>query len=152
MFWNINILKSVYLFLTNDLVSGKIPEESHVNGRKVSSEDTIESPQESHNNIEKGTQDSKKSKNDSKKKKDSKKESKKKDKKEKEDKRNSKLSQGSKRTSGMGYGVSNLLGTNSISYSRDYETETLNTCQVRTIEERYLLSSNIVPTRFGKSW
>ena len=110
------------------MVSGKIPEESHVNGRKVSSEDMIESPQESHNSIEKGKQDSKKSKNDSKKKKDSKKESKKKDKKEKEDKINSKLSQGSKRTSGMGYGVSSLQRTNSIFYSRDCKAETLNTC------------------------
>ena len=97
------------------MVSGKVPEESHVNGRKVSSEDTIESPRESLNNIEKGKQDSKKSKNDSKKKKDSKKVSKKKDKKEREDKRNSKLSQGSKRTSGMGYGVSSLLPTNLFS-------------------------------------
>ena len=96
---------------------GKIPEESHANGRKVSSEDNIESPQESHNSIEK--EDSKKSKG-SKKKTDSKKESKKKSKKEskknkkdkEKDKRNSKLSQGSKRTSGMGYGVS--IRTNNL--------------------------------------
>ncbi len=101
----VSVVEGLYSFGLCFCFADQIPEETQVNGKKLSGDNPTDDQMDAQNSVPTGKEEGKKGKGKEAKK-GSKKEKKKKEKEKEKDKRNSRTSQGSKRKSGLGYGVS----------------------------------------------